>query len=172
MAAAAMESKRLGLCQKSMFVVPNHLTEQWGREFLQLYTGANILVATKKDFEASNRKRFCGRIAPGEYDAVIIGHSQFEKIPISKERQAAFIENQIDEILEGIEALKRENGENFLIKQMEGTRKRLKEKLQKIKDEKRKDNVINFEELGVDRIFVDEAHYYKNRVKRCRIRQD
>ena len=167
-----MELKALGLCNKAMFVVPNHLTEQWAAEFLQLYPAANILVATKKDFEASNRKRFCGRIATGEYDAVIIGHSQFEKIPISKERQAAFIENQIDEILEGIEALKRENGENFLIKQMEGTRKRLKEKLQKIKDEKRKDNVINFEELGVDRIFVDEAHYYKNRVKRCRIRQD
>ena len=172
MTAAAMELKALGLCNKAMFVVPNHLTEQWAAEFLQLYPAANILVATKKDFEASNRKRFCGRIATGEYDAVIIGHSQFEKIPISKERQAAFIENQIDEILEGIEALKRENGENFLIKQMEGTRKRLKEKLQKIKDEKRKDNVINFEELGVDRIFVDEAHYYKNRVKRCRIRQD
>ena len=162
MTAAAMELRALGLCHKAMFVVPNHLTEQWASEFLQLYPAANILVATKKDFETSRRKRFCGRIATGDYDAVIIGHSQFEKIPISKERQIAFIENQIEEILDGIKEMKYEKGETFAVKQMEGMRKRLKEKLQKIKDEKRKDNVINFEELGIDRIFVDEAHYYKN----------
>jgi N12 class adenine-specific DNA methylase len=162
MTAAAMELKALGLCNKSMFVVPNHLTEQWAGEFLQLYPAANILVATKKDFEASRRKRFCSRIATGEYDAVIIGHSQFEKIPVSKERQIEFIDNQISEILMGIDELKREKGENFAIKQMEFTKKKLQEKLEKIKDEKRKDNVVNFEELGIDRIFVDEAHYYKN----------
>ena len=162
MTAAAMELKRLGLCNKSMFVVPSHLTEQWAGEFLQLYPAANILVATKKDFEASRRKKFCSRIATGEYDAVVIGHSQLEKIPVSKERQEEFINDQINEIILGIEQLKREKGDNFAIKQMELTKKKLKERLEKIKDEKRKDNVINFEELGVDRIFVDEAHYYKN----------
>ena len=162
MTAAAMELKRLGLCNKSMFVVPSHLTEQWAGEFLQLYPAANILVATKKDFETSRRKKFCSRIATGEYDAVVIGHSQLEKIPVSKERQKEFINEQINEIILGIEQLKREKGDNFAIKQMELTKKKLKERLEKIKDEKRKDNVINFEELGVDRIFVDEAHYYKN----------
>ena len=170
MTAAAMELKALGLCHKSMFVVPNHLTEQWASEFLQLYPAVNILVATKKDFEKLRRKKFCGRIATGEYDAVIIGHSQFEKIPISKERQIAFINEQISEIVKGIEELKRENGDRFSIKQMEFTKKRLKEKLEKIKDGKRKDNVVYFEELGIDRLFVDEAHYYKNRAKRCRTR--
>ena len=162
MTAAAMELKALGLCNKSMFVVPNHLTEQWANEFLQLYPAANILVATKKDFEKSRRKKFCGRIATGEYDAVIIGHSQFEKISVSKERQIAFINEQISEIIDGIKELKNEKGDDFSIKQMERQKKLLKEKLQKMKDEKRKDDVVNFEELGIDRIFVDEAHYYKN----------
>ena len=170
MTAAAMELKALGLCNKSMFVVPNHLTEQWANEFLQLYPAANILVATKKDFEKSRRKKFCSRIATGEYDAVIIGHSQFEKIPVSKERQIAFINEQISEIIDGIKELKNEKGDDFSIKQMERQKKLLKEKLQKMKDEKRKDDVVNFEELGIDRIFVDEAHYYKNRAKRCRTR--
>ena len=162
MTAAAMESKRLGLCQKSMFVVPNHLTEQWAGEFLQLYPSANILVATKKDFETANRKKFCGRIATGEYDAVIIGHSQFEKIPMSAERQRTILEQQIAEIVMGIEEVKRNRGENFTIKQMEKTRKSLQAKLNKLNDQSRKDDVVTFEELGVDRLFIDESHYYKN----------
>ena len=162
MTAAAMESKRLGLCQKSMFVVPNHLTEQWAGEFLQLYPSANVLVATKKDFETANRKKFCGRIATGEYDAVIIGHSQFEKIPMSAERQRTILEQQIAEIVMGIEEVKRNRGENFTIKQMEKTRKSLQAKLNKLNDQSRKDDVVTFEELGVDRLFIDESHYYKN----------
>ena len=162
MVAAAMESKRLGLCQKSLFVVPNHLTEQWASEFLQLYPSANILVATKKDFEAKNRKKFCGRIATGDYDAIIIGHSQFEKIPMSVERQKAILEQQIDEVMVGIAQAKRDRAENFTVKQMERTRKSLQAKLEKLNDQTRKDDLVTFEELGVDRIFVDEAHYYKN----------
>ena len=162
MVAAAMESKRLGLCQKSLFVVPNHLTEQWASEFLQLYPSANILVATKKDFEAKNRKKFCGRIATGDYDAIIIGHSQFEKIPMSVDRQKAILEQQIDEVMVGIAQAKRDRAENFTVKQMEKTRKSLQAKLEKLNDQTRKDDLVTFEELGVDRIFVDEAHYYKN----------
>ena len=162
MTAAAMESKRLGLCSKSLFVVPNHLTEQWAAEFLQLYPAANILVATKKDFETKNRKRFCGRIATGDYDAIIIGHSQFEKISMSVERQRIIIEQQIDEITDGIRELKENRGENFSIKQLEKSRKSLKVKLQKLNDQSRKDDVVTFEELGVDRLFIDESHYYKN----------
>ena len=162
MVAAAMESKRLGLCQKSLFVVPNHLTEQWATEFLQLYPAANILVATKKDFETKNRKKFCGRIATGDYDAVIIGHSQFEKIPMSVERQRAILEQQIDEIMMGISEAKREKAENFTIKQMEKTKKGLQAKIDKLNDQSRKDDVVTFEELGVDRIFIDESHYFKN----------
>lgn len=162
MVAAAMESKRLGLCQKSLFVVPNHLTEQWATEFLQLYPAANILVATRKDFETKNRKKFCGRIATGDYDAVIIGHSQFEKIPMSVERQRAILEQQIDEIMMGISEAKREKTENFTIKQMEKTKKGLQAKIDKLNDQSRKDDVVTFEELGVDRIFIDESHYFKN----------
>ncbi len=162
MTAAAMESKRLGLCEKSLFVVPNHLTEQWASEFLQLYPAANILVATKRDFETHNRKRFCSRIATGDYDAVIIGHSQFEKIPLSREKQAAILQEQIDEITQGIAQAKQERAERFTIKQMEKLRKNLKLKLEKLSDQSRKDDVITFEELGVDRLFVDEAHFYKN----------
>ena len=162
MVAAAMESKRLGLCQKSLFVVPNHLTEQWATEFLQLYPAANILVATKKDFETKNRRRFCGRIATGEYDAVIIGHSQFEKIPMSVERQRAILEQQMDEILLGIREAKSEHAENFTVKQMEKTRKGLQQKIDKLNDQTRKDDVVTFEELGCDRLFVDESHGFKN----------
>ena len=162
MVAAAMESKRLGLCNKSLFVVPNHLTEQWAAEFLQLYPAANILVATKKDFETKNRKKFCGRIATGDYDAVIIGHSQFEKIPVSIERQRAILEQQIEELTDGIADLKRNRGENFSIKQLEKSRKAVKQKLEKLNDQSRKDDVVTFEELGVDRLFIDESHYYKN----------
>ncbi len=162
MVAAAMESKRLGLCQKSLFVVPNHLTEQWATEFLQLYPAANILVATRKDFETKNRKKFCGRIATGDYDAVIIGHSQFEKIPMSVERQRAILEQQIDEIMMGISEAKREKAENFTIKQMMKTQKGLQTKIDKLNDQSRKDDVVTFEELGVDRIFIDESHYFKN----------
>ena len=162
MVAAAMESKRLGLCQKSLFVVPNHLTEQWASEFLQLYPAANVLVATKKDFETKNRKKFCGRIATGDYDAVIIGHSQFEKIPVSIQRQRAILEQQMDEIILGIREAKADKAENFTIKQMEKTRKGLQNKLDKLNDQSRKDDVVTFEELGVDRLFVDESHYYKN----------
>ena len=162
MVSAAMESKRLGLCSKSLFVVPNHLTEQWASEFLQLYPSANILVATKKDFETKNRKKFCGRIATGDYDAVIIGHSQFEKIPVSLERQRAILQQQLDEVLDGISELKKNRGDNFSIKQLERTKKTVKQKLDKLNDQSRKDDVVTFEELGVDRIFIDEAHYYKN----------
>lgn len=162
MVAAAQESKRLGLCNKSLFVVPNHLTEQWASEYLQLYPSANILVATKKDFETKNRKRFCGRIATGDYDAVIIGHSQFEKIPMSIERQRASLEQQENEITEGLAELKRNRGENFSIKQLERAKKSIRQKIEKLNDQSRKDDVVTFEELGVDRIFVDESHYYKN----------
>ena len=162
MVAAAMESKRLGLCNKSLFVVPNHLTEQWAAEFLQLYPAANILVATKRDFETKNRKKFCGRIATGDYDAVIIGHSQFEKIPMSIERQRAILEQQLEELTDGIMDLKRNRGENFSIKQLEKSKKSVKQKLEKLNDQSRKDDVVTFEELGVDRLFIDESHYYKN----------
>ena len=162
MVAAAQESKRLGLCNKSLFVVPNHLTEQWASEYLQLYPAANILVATKKDFETKNRKKFCGRIATGDYDAVIIGHSQFEKIPMSIERQRDILQRQIDELIEGIAQIKSENGERFSIKQLEKSKKSIESKLKKLNDQSRKDDVVTFEELGVDRIFIDESHYYKN----------
>ena len=162
MTAAAMESKRLGLCNKPLFVVPNHLTEQWASEFLQLYPGANILVATKRDFETQNRKKFCSRIATGDYDAIIIGHSQFEKIPISLERQQRVLQAEIDEIVEGIQEAKNDYAERFTIKQLEKTKRGLEAKLKKLNDQSRKDDVITFEELGVDRLFIDEAHYYKN----------
>ena len=162
MVAAAQELKRLGLCNKSLFVVPNHLTEQWAAEYLQLYPAANILVATKKDFETKNRKKFCGRIATGDYDAVIIGHSQFEKIPMSIERQRAILEQQLEEITGGIAELKRNRGENFSIKQLEKSKKSIRQKLDKLNDQTKKDDVVTFEELGVDRLFVDESHYYKN----------
>ena len=162
MVAAAMEAKRLGLCTKSLFVVPNHLTEQWAAEFLQLYPSANILVATKKDFEAKNRRRFCGRIATGDYDAIIIGHSQFEKIPMSIERQQMILMQQMDEITEGISDLKRNRGDKFSVKQLEKTKRSLKIKLDKLNDQSRKDDTVTFEELGIDRLFVDESHYYKN----------
>lgn len=162
MVAAAQESKRLGLCNKSLFVVPNHLTEQWASEYLQLYPAANIIVATKKDFETKNRKKFCGRIATGDYDAVIIGHSQFEKIPMSIERQRDILQRQIDELIEGIAQLKSENGERFSIKQLEKSKKSIETKLKKLNDQSRKDDIVTFEELGVDRLFIDEAHYFKN----------
>lgn len=162
MVAASQELKRLGLCNKSLFVVPNHLTEQWAAEYLQLYPSANILVATKKDFETKNRKRFCGRIATGDYDAVIIGHSQFEKIPMSIERQRAILEQQIEELTNGIAELKANRGERFSIKQLERSRKAVTQKLAKLNDQSRKDDVVTFEELGVDRLFIDESHYYKN----------
>lgn len=162
MVAAAMESKRLGLCNKSLFVVPNHIVEQFGQEFLQLYPSANVLVTTKKDFETANRKKFCSRIATGDYDAIIISHSQFEKIPMSVERQVTIIQKQIEDITLGIQDLKNNNGEKFSIKQMEKTKKSLETRLAKLNDTSRKDDVVTFEELGVDRIFVDEAHYYKN----------
>lgn len=162
MVASAMESKRLGLCSKSMFVVPNHLTEQWASEFLRLYPSAKILVTTKKDFEKNNRRRFCSRIATGDYDAIIIGHSQFEKIPMSKARQERLLQEQIEEITQGIQELKFMRGEQFSIKQMERTRKQLEGRLRKLQAEERKDDVVTFEELGVDRLFVDEAHAYKN----------
>ena len=167
MVAAAMESKRLGLCQKSLFVVPNHLTEQWASEFLRLYPSAKILVTTRKDFETHNRKKFCARIATGDYDAVIIGHSQFEKIPISRERQERLLYEQIDEITEGIAEVQASGGERFTVKQLERTRKSLEARLEKLQAESRKDDVVTFEQLGVDRLFVDEAHNYKNCAKRC-----
>ena len=167
MAASAMEAKRLGLCQKSLFVVPNHLTEQWASEFLNLYPNAKLLVARRKDFETANRKKFCARIATGDYDAVIIGHSQFERIPLSFERQERIIQEQIYETLAAINELKAHAGENFSIKQMEKTRKTLETKLEKLRSDERKDDVITFEQLGVDRLFVDESHFYKNRAKRC-----
>ena len=162
MVASAMESKRLGLCNKSLFVVPNHLTEQIGKEFLQLYPGANVLVATKKDFEPANRKRFTGKIATGEYDAIVIGHSQFEKIPMSKEYQKQHITNEINEIVDNIKRLKEENNQNFTVKQLEGTKKKLEARLKKLTDDVKKDNVLTFEELGVDKLIVDEAHSFKN----------
>ena len=167
MAASAMESKRLGLCQKSLFVVPNHLTEQWASEFLRLYPNSKLLVTSKKDFEPANRKRFCARIATGDYDAVIIGHSQFEKIPLSAERQARIIEDQIEEIENAIAEAKEQSGEHFTVKQMEKTRKTLEVKLKKLQSTDRKDDVVTFEQLGVDRLFVDESQNYKNRAKRC-----
>ena len=167
MAASAMEAKRLGLCQKSMFVVPNHLTLQWANEFLRLYPSAKLLVASKKDFETARRKKFCARIATGDYDAVIIGHSQFEKIPVSAERQERILTAQIDEIENAIAEMKSQNGERFSIKQMEKTRKGLEARLEKLRATDRKDDVITFEQLGVDRLFVDEAHAFKNRAKRC-----
>ena len=160
--AAAQESKRLGLCRKSLIVVPNHLTEQWAAEYLQLYPSANILVATKKDFEKKNRKRFCGRIATGDFDAVIIGHSQFEKIPMSVERQRYILEQQYHEIMDGIRELKEQNGDRFSVKQLEHSKKAVQAKLNKLNDQSRKDDLVTFEELGIDRLFVDEAHYYKN----------
>ncbi|MCR4908857.1 MAG: DEAD/DEAH box helicase family protein, partial [Lachnospiraceae bacterium] len=162
MAAAAMESKRLGLCRKSLFVVPNHLTEQWAAEFLRLYPGANILAATKKDFEPANRKKFCGRISTGEYDAVIIGHSQFEKIPLSMERQIAIVENQLNDIEAEIALLKSSRGERYTIKEMEKHKKQLKGRLERLHDSSKKDNVVTFEQLGVDALYVDESHFYKN----------
>ena len=162
MAASAMEAKRLGLCQKSLFVVPNHLTEQWASEFLNLYPNAKLLVARRKDFETANRKKFCARIATGDYDAVIIGHSQFERIPLSFERQERIIQEQIDETLAAINELKAHAGENFSIKQMEKTRKTLETKLEKLRSDERKDDVVTFEQLGIDRLFVDESHAFKN----------
>ena len=162
MVAAAMEAKRLGLCQKSLFVVPNHLTEQWASEFLRLYPSANILVTTKKDFETHNRKKFCARIATGDYDAIIMGHSQFERIPISRERQERLLYEQIDEITEGIAEVQASGGERFTVKQLERTRKSLEARLEKLEAEERKDDVVTFEQLGVDRLYVDEAHSFKN----------
>ena len=160
--AAAMESKRLGLAKKSLVVVPNHLTEQWGADFLRLYPGANVLVATKKDFEPANRKKFCSRIATGDYDAVVIGHSQFEKIPLSPERQKAILQEQIDQVIDGIQEAKAQDGERYTIKQLEKSRKSLEARMAKLNDQSRKDDVITFEELGVDKLFVDEAHGFKN----------
>ena len=160
--AAGMESRRLGLAQKNLYVVPNHLTEQWGSDFLRLYPGANVLVATKKDFEPANRKKFCSRIATGDYDAIIIGHSQFERIPLSRERQIAAIERQMNDITSAIEELAAEDGTRYTIKQMEKTRKTLETRLAKLNDQSRKDDVVTFEQLGVDRLFVDESHNYKN----------
>ena len=157
-----MESKRLGLCQKALFAVPNHLTEQWASEFLRLYPSANVLVATKKDFRTENRKKFCARIATGDYDAIIMGHSQFEKIPVSQERQERLLEEQIGEIEDGIAELKAARAERFTIKQMEHTKKQLEVKLKKLTDTDRKDDVVTFEQLGVDRLYVDEAHGFKN----------
>ena len=162
MIAAGMESRRLGLAQKNLYVVPNHLTEQWGSDFLRLYPGANVLVATKKDFEPANRKKFCSRIATGEYDAIIIGHSQFERIPLSRERQIASIERQMNDITAAIAELAEEDGTRYTIKQMEKTRKSLEARLAKLNDQSRKDDVVTFEQLGVDRLFVDESHFYKN----------
>ena len=167
MVAAAMEMKRLGLCTKSLIVVPNHITEQWAAEWLQLYPSANILVATKKDFETQNRKKFCSRIATGDYDAIIIGHSQFEKIPMSAERQRAILERQIEEILDGIEQAKAQKAERYTVKQMERTRKSLETRLAKLNDQSRKDDTVTFEQLGIDRLFIDESHYFKNCAKRC-----
>ena len=158
MVASAMESKRLGLCNKSMFVVPNHIIEQFASEFLQLYPSANILVATKKDFQTANRKKFCSRIATGNFDAVIIGHSQFEKIPMSIERQEKMLKEEIKNILMGIDDIKRNNGEKFTIKQLEKTRKSLENKLENLNNQEKKDDVITFEQLGIDKLFVDEAH--------------
>ena len=170
MVTIAMESKRLGLSNKSLFVVPNHIIEQFASEFLQLYPSANIMVATKKDFTAANRKKFCSRIATGDFDAVIIGHSQFERIPMSIERQQILLEDQITSILSAIEDAKRDRAENFTVKQMEKTRKSLEAKIEKLNKQERKDDVVNFEQLGVDKLFVDEAHNYKNCARSCYIR--
>lgn len=162
-----MEAKRLGLCQKSLFVVPNHLTEQWASEFLSLYPNAKLLVTSKKDFSPANRKKFCARISTGDYDAIIIGHSQFEKIPLSAERQERIIQEQIDSIQAALEEMSYSSGDGFSIKQMEKTRKNLELKLEKLRAAERKDDVVTFEQLGVDRLFVDESHAFKNRAKRC-----
>ena len=162
MVASAMEGKRLGLCHKSLFAVPNHLVEQWASEFLRLYPSANILVTRKKDFEKANRKKFCARIATGNYDAIIMGHSQFERLPVSFERRKALLENQIDEIEQGIDEMRASDAERFSVKQLERTKKSLEARLEKLQDTHRKDDVITFEQLGVDRLFVDEAHSYKN----------
>ena len=162
MIAIAMESKRLGLCNKSLFVVPNHIIEQFASEFLQLYPSANVLVATKKDFATNNRKKFCGKISTGEYDAIIIGHSQFEKIPMSKERQERILQRQISDLSLGIDDLKNNDGEHYSIKQLEKSKAKIEEKLKRLNDQSKKDNVITFEQLGCDRLFVDEAHYFKN----------
>ena len=162
-----MESKRLGLCHKSMIVVPNHLVEQWATEWMQLYPAANILVAHKRDFEKQHRRAFCARIATGDYDAVILGHSQFEKIPLSLERQRRTLEEQLDEIMDMIVSAKSRTGGNFSVKQLEREKKSVEAKLKKLNDQSRKDDVLTFEELGVDRLFVDEAHYFKNCAKRC-----
>lgn len=162
-----MESKRLGLCRKSLFAVPNHLVEQWASEFLRLYPAANILVTTKKDFEARNRKRFCAKIATGDYDAVIMGHSQFERLPVSMARRERLIEEQIAEIEDGIAELEASGAERYTIKQLERMKKSLTVRLEKLHTTARKDSVVTFEQLGVDRLFVDEAHSYKNRAKRC-----
>ena len=161
MVAAAQESKRLGLCQKSMFVVPNHLVGQWASEYLRLYPSANILVTTKQDFETANRKKFCGRIATGDYDAVIIGHSQFEKIQMSEERQRERLQRQLNDMEMGIDEIQKSHGEQFTVKRLMKTRKGIEAKLKKLNDTKRKDTVINFEQLGVDRLFIDESHFYK-----------
>ena len=165
-----MESKRLGICNKSLFVVPNHIIEQFASEYLQLYPSANIMVATKKDFATANRKKFCSRIATGEFDAIIIGHSQFEKIPKSIERQQDIIESQISDIIDAMEEAKRDKAENFTIKQMERTKRKLEDRLNKLNNRDRKDDVVNFEQLGVDKLFVDEAHNFKNCARRCYIR--
>ena len=170
MIAIAMESKRLGICNKSLFVVPNHIIEQFASEYLQLYPSANIMVATKKDFATANRKKFCSRIATGEFDAIIIGHSQFEKIPMSIERQQDIIESQISDIIDAMEEAKRDKAENFTIKQMERTKRKLEDRLNKLNNRDRKDDVVNFEQLGVDKLFVDEAHNFKNCARRCYIR--
>lgn len=162
MVAAVMESKRLGLCQKAMFVVPNHLTEQWASEFLRLYPSANILVATRKDFEKANRQKFCARIATGDYDAVILGHSQFERIPVSQERQERLLQDQINDITDGIAEMKRNRGERYSIKQLERAKRQLEVRLRKLQAEEKKDHVVTFEQLGVDRLYVDEAHAFKN----------
>lgn len=162
-----MEAKRLGLCHKSLFVVPNSLTAQWGAEFMRLYPAANILVATRHDFETQNRRAFCARIATGDYDAIIIAQSQFEKIPISQDRQRMLLEQELDEILNIIESAKRDAGGRLTVKQMEREKKNIQAKLEKLNSQERKDNVITFEELGVDRLFIDEAHFYKNCAKRC-----
>ena len=167
MVAAAMEMKRLGLCSKSMIVVPNHIIEQFAAEWLQLYPSANILVATKKDFEPKNRRKFCARIATSDIDAVIIGHSQFEKIPMSMEFQRETLENQLHDLLAGIRQAKENKGSNFTVKQLEKSKKSLELRLEKLNDQSRKDDFMNFEELGVNRLFVDESHGYKNRAKRC-----
>ena len=164
-----MESKRLGLCRKSMIVVPNHLTEQWGSDILTLYPGAKVLVATKKDFQPANRKKFCARIATGDFDAVVVGHSQFEKIPLSQERQRAFLEQQMDGLEAAVSEARKNRAGKFTISQLESARKRMEERMKKLFDQK-KDNVVNFEELGIDRLFVDEAHYYKNLYMQTKMR--